>query len=69
MSITDDERHPFPTQYHIATTCYLARDGSWQPTIDEAGAFESEELPYLFLGGCTLIRAEPDPMRMAPNNR
>ena len=51
-------REPFPTKYHITAPCYLTADGRWTPSREEAGAFHSNELPYRFLGGCTLERAD-----------
>lgn len=61
MANTEEERIPFPTQYHITATCYLTRDGRWTACKEEAGVFESTELQYRFLGGCALERAEPKP--------
>lgn len=61
MANTEEDRIPFPTKYHITAHCYLMQDGSWTPCREEAGVFESTELQYRFLDGCTLERVEPNP--------
>lgn len=61
MDNTEQDRFRIPTQYHITAPCYLMSDGRWTPSKEEAGVFESTELQYRFLGGCTLERAEPTP--------
>lgn len=61
MANTDIENTPFSTQYHITAPCYLTRDGRWTPAKEEAGVFESTDLQYRFLAGCSLEQAEPKP--------
>lgn len=56
--MTKKNQESFPTKYHITTPCYLTADGGWTPCKEDAGAFHSSELPYRFLGGCTLERAD-----------
>jgi hypothetical protein len=60
MVSTDVDQNIFPTQYYITAPCYLKRDGCWTPAIEEAGLFESTELQYRFLDGCTLKQLKPD---------
>lgn len=52
--MTQKIQEPFPAEYHIKTPCYLTADGRWSPNKEDAGEFDSRELPYRFWDGCTL---------------